>query len=135
MAEKELMFCCARFFCLATVVAGLIAAPWYRAHVRGIFDALQGARGNGFSVPTEDLWSVKNIVYYAHGTIKGVGFLISLVLVPVLIIAGWRHRQRDLSFACVGFWSLFHHDFLFSRRWPRYLCRFFLRWRFSSALL
>ncbi|MEK7157949.1 MAG: phospholipid carrier-dependent glycosyltransferase [Patescibacteria group bacterium] len=123
--KKEFNVFAAQNFCLATVVAGLIAAPWYLAHVRGIFDALQGARRNGFSVPTEDLWSVKNIVYYAHGTIKGVGFLISLVLVPVLIIAGWRHRQRDLFLLAWVFGAYFIMTFLFFSKEPRYLLPIF----------
>jgi hypothetical protein len=81
---------------LGSVIVLALAAPWYLDHWGEISAALHGARKNIFSVPTEDLWSMKNFVYYLQGTVKSIGLLSSILLLPAVIIAIWRHRDEDL---------------------------------------
>lgn len=78
---------------IVLVVIAVLAGPWYLDHYAAIIRSAELTRQNNFSVPTEQLLSIKNILYYWRAMSSGISWPALLVAVGGLAWLGWkRHR-------------------------------------------
>lgn len=86
------------------VIFGILIVPWYAEHFRTIRASMIGTRLNIFSVPTENLWSVKNILFYPRYVVRAVSWPLALFAAWGMCVAMKRQRRSYADmflFACI----------------------------------